>query len=64
MTKEKKTHTYHAGYGMQVFHERTVDWKRLTISHHIEISVPGYELTSNGPEIISPKKQELANDTE
>lgn len=62
MGQEKKTKIYNAAFGMRVFHERTVDWKRLTISHHIEISVPGYELTNNGPEIISPKKQELATD--
>lgn len=58
---KKKIKIYKAAYGMRVSQEQTIDWKRMTIVQHIEISMPGYELTSNGPKFIYPKKQELAN---
>jgi len=60
--KEKKTKTYKVTHGMRVSHEQIIDWRRMTIVHHIELEMPRYELTTNGPKFIEPKKQELAND--
>lgn len=59
MTIERKTNSYNATLGMQVCHERTLDWDAMTLVHHIELSVPGYELTSNGPEMIDLSELEL-----
>ncbi len=64
MAHEKKTKTYRVAHGMRVSHEKIIDWRRLTIVNHIEMEMPGYELTINGPKMIVPKKQELANDEE
>ena len=49
--------------GMRVQFGRTMNVNTSSIVDHYELSCPGYELTTNGPRIISPKKQELANDT-
>ena len=46
---------------MHVCHERTMDWDAMTIVHHIEMSVPGYDFTNNGPELIDIGDLELAN---
>jgi len=45
--------------GMQVQFGRTVGANTRIMIDHYELSCPGYELTGNGPRIISPKKQEL-----
>ena len=64
MLIERKTNAYKATLGMHVCHERTMDWNAMTIVHHIEMSVPGYNFTSNGPELIDIGDLELANDEE
>lgn len=45
--------------GMKVQFGRTINANTKVIIDHYELSCPGYELTTNGPRIISPKKQEL-----
>lgn len=60
---KRKPKTYKATHGMRVSQKQAIDWKHLTIVQHIELSMPGYELTNNGPKFIYPKKRELANDS-
>ena len=59
MKIERKTNSYNATLGMQVSHERTIDWDAMTLVHHIELAVPGYVFTSNGPELIDVGDLEL-----
>lgn len=59
MTTERKTNSYNAALGMQVYHERTLDWDTMTLVHHIEMAVSGYAFTSNGPELIDIGELEL-----
>lgn len=54
-----RKHGRHITRGMRVQFGRTMNAKTRTIIDHYELSCPGYELTDNGPKIISPKKQEL-----
>lgn len=64
MIMERKTNAYNAQLGMHVYHERLLDRNAMTLVHHIEISVPGYKFTKNGPEIIDIGELELASDEE
>lgn len=59
MTIDRKINSYNAALGMQVYHERTMDWDMMTLVHHIELKSPGYKLTENGPELIDIEDLEL-----
>lgn len=59
MSIERKIQSYNATLGMRVYHERTLDWDVMTLVHHIELAMPGYELTPNGPEWIDINELEL-----
>ncbi len=47
---------------MLVIHTRTVTEGIGTIIDHYELSVPGYKLTSNGPECIGPDEKVADNE--
>lgn len=48
-----------AALGMQVKYGRTVNPSVGIVIEHYELEVPGYELTSNGPEIIDISNVEI-----
>lgn len=49
---------------MKVIHTRTVTEGIGTIIDHYELSVPGYKLTTQGPEFIGFNNETVANDEE
>lgn len=62
MAIKRKINSYNAALGMRVYHERTINRNTMTIVHHIEMSMPGYKLTENGPELVDIKNLELDDD--
>jgi len=55
----KRAFKRRAAYGMQVQFGRTVNPTAGVIIDHFELAMPGYELTSNGPEIIDNEDLEI-----
>lgn len=60
----RKINAYNASLGMQVYHERKINWNTMTLVHHIELAASGYKLTENGPELINIEDCELDDDEE
>ena len=55
----KRAFLRRATQGMKVQFGRTVNVQCSVVIDHFEIECPGYELTSNGPELISIEDVEI-----
>lgn len=61
---KRKTEKRESCRRMRVIHTQTVTAEVGTIIDHYELSVPGYKLTSNGPELIGLNSEQVADNEE